>query len=127
MLVWRIGLPSAPVFVSTLAAVAFAVAGQLTIANWSSLTFPKRMEFGKMRGNRQGGMAVLIAFGAQLVFGVICGLILFSGRWLGGPWLPAEAFGFLTVAAVGGYRASLGAMSRLAERNKETLLEALAK
>ena len=127
VLVWRIGLPSTPVFVSTLAAVAFAVAGQLTIANWSSLTFPKRMEFGKMRGNRQGGMAVLIAFGAQLVFGVICGLILFSGRWLGNPWLPAEAFGFLTVAAVGGYRASLGAMSRLAERNKETLLEALAK
>ncbi|HUL15125.1 MAG TPA: hypothetical protein VLV88_03955 [Terriglobales bacterium] len=127
VLVWRIGLPGTPVFVSTLAAVAFAVAGQLTIANWSSLTFPKRMEFGKMRGNRQGGMAVLIAFGAQAVFGGVCAVILLSGRWLGNPWLSAEAFAFLTAAAVGGYRASLEGMSRLAERNKETLLEALAK
>jgi hypothetical protein len=127
VLVWRMGMPGTPVFVSTLAAVAFAVSGQFTIANWSSLTFPKRMEFGKMRGNRQGGMAVLIAFGAQAVFGGVCAVILLSGRWLGNPWLPAEAFAFLTVAAVGGYRASLKAMNGLAERNKETLLEALAK
>jgi hypothetical protein len=127
VLVWRMGMPPAPVFISTLAAVVFAVVGQLAIANWSSLTFPKRMEFGKMRGRRQGGMAVLIAFGAQIVFGAICGAILFSGRWMGDPWLPAEAFAFLTLVATTGYHASLDAMSRLAEKKKEVLLETLAK
>lgn len=127
MLVWRIGMPTTPVFASTLVGVIFAVVGQLTLANWSSLTFPKKMAFGKMRGQRQSGMAVLIAFAAQIIFGCVCGMVLFSGRWTGNPWLPAEAFAFLAVAAVGGYFASLDGLSRLAESKKESLLDALAK
>jgi ABC-2 type transport system permease protein len=123
VLAWRVGLPSLPVFVATMAAIVFAVVGQLAIANWSSLSFPKRMEFGKMKGQRQSGMAVLIAFGAQIVFGLICGVILSAGRWTGDAWLPAEAFLFLAAAALGGYFASLDAMTRLAESKKEVLLE----
>jgi len=127
VLAWRVGLPSSPVLLATLAAVVFAVVGQLTIANWSSLSFPKRMEFGKMKGQRQSGMAVLVSFAAQLVFGGICAPILFLGRWTGDPWLPAEIFLFLSAAAVGGYLASLDAMTRLAERKKESLLETLCR
>src|SRR5262249_42858154 len=44
---WRSGLPPLPIFLATMTALVFAVIGQLTIANWSSLTFPKKMEFGK--------------------------------------------------------------------------------
>jgi ABC-2 type transport system permease protein len=124
---WRIGLPSAPVLWATLAGVVFAVVGQLSLANWSSLTFPKKMEFGKMKGSRQSGMAVLVAFGAQLVFGAVCGPILFAGRLTGNVWLPAEIFAFLAAAAVAGYVASLDVMTRLAEKKKELLLEALGK
>jgi len=127
VLAWRVGLPSSPLLLATLAAVVFAVVGQLTIANWSSLSFPKRMEFGKMKGQRQSGMAVLVSFAAQLVFGGICAPILFLGRWTGDPWLPSEIFLFLSAAAVGGYIASLDAMTRLAERKKESLLETLCK
>ena len=127
VLAWRVGLPSGPVLLATLAAVVFATVGQLAIANWSSLSFPKKMEFGKMKGQRQSGMAVLVSFGAQLVFGGICGPILFVGRWTGDRWLPAEIFAFLSAAAVGGYAASLDAMTRLAEKKKELLLETLGK
>jgi hypothetical protein len=127
VLVWRIGMPALPVFVSTLVGVVFAVVGQLTLANWSSLTFPKKMAFGKMRGQRQSGMAVLIAFAAQIIFGAICGVVLFSGRWAGNPWLPTEAFAFLAAGAVAGYFASLDGLSRLAESKKESLLDAIAK
>jgi ABC-2 type transport system permease protein len=127
VLAWRVGLPSPPVLTATLAAIVFAVVGQLTIANWSSLSFPKKMEFGKMKGQRQSGMAVLIAFGTQLVFGGICAPILFVGRWTGNLWLPAEIFAFLAAAAVGGYVASLDAMTQLAEKKKELLLETLTK
>jgi ABC-2 type transport system permease protein len=123
VLAWKVGLPSLPVFVATLAAIVFAVVGQLSIANWSSLSFPKKMEFGKMKGQRQGGMAVLIAFGAQIIFGLICGVILAAGRWTGDAWLPAEAFLFLAAAAVAGYFASLEPLTRLAESKKEALLE----
>jgi ABC-2 type transport system permease protein len=127
MLTWRLGLPSPPVFVATLAAIVFAVVGQLTLANWSSLNFPRKLEFGQMRGQRQSGMAVLMAFAAQLVFGGVSAVILFSGRWTGNPWLPAEVFALLAAAALGGYVASLDALSRVAEEKKEVLIEALCR
>ncbi len=127
VLAFRVGLPSAPVFVSTLAAIVFAVTGQLSIANWSSLSFPRKLEFGQMRGQRQSGMAVLLAFGVQFVLGGISALILFAGRWTGNAWLPAEAFAGLAAAALAGYFASLDALSLLAEKKKETLIEALCR
>jgi hypothetical protein len=127
MLAWRIGLPSLPVLVATLAAIVFVVVGQLTLANWSSVNFPRKLEFGRMRGQRQSGMAVLIAFGAQFVFGGVSAIILFSGRWTGNRWLPAEVFALLAAAAVGGYFASLDSLSRVAEAKKDVLIEALCK
>lgn len=127
MLAWRLGLPSPPVFLATLTAIVFAVVGQLSLANWSSLNFPRKLEFGQMRGQRQSGMAVLIAFGAQFLFGGVSAVILFAGRWTENHWLPAEAFTLLAAAAVGGYFASLDALSRVAEKKKETLIEALCR
>jgi ABC-2 type transport system permease protein len=127
MLLWRIGLPSAHMFVATCAAIAFTIVGQLTIANWSSITFPRRMEFGKMHGQRQSGMAVLVAFGAQILMGTISAAILFTGNWTGNFWLPAEAFVFLAAAAVAGYFASLEALTKLAEEKKESLIDTLCR
>jgi ABC-2 type transport system permease protein len=127
VLAFRVGLPSTPRFVATLAAIVFTVVGQLVIANWSSLSFPRKLEFGQMRGQRQSGMAVLVAFGAQIVLGSMSATILFAGRWTGNLWLPAEIFAFLAAAAVGGYFASLDALTNLAEEKKESLIEALCR
>ncbi len=127
MLAWRVGLPSAHMLVATCAAIIFTIIGQLTIANWSSLKFPRKMEFGQMRGQRQSGMAVLVAFGSQILMGGISAVILFTGIWTGNLWLPAEAFVFLAAAAVGGYFASLDALTRLAEEKKEVLIETLTR
>ncbi len=127
MLVWRVGLPSLHMLVATCAAIIFTIVGQLTVANWSSITFPRKMEFGRMRGQRQSGMAVLVAFGSQILMGGISAVVLFTGNWTGNLWLPAEAFVFLAAAAVGGYFASLDALTRLAEEKKEVLIEALCR
>ena len=127
VMIWRVGWPSPAMFVSTVAAVAFAVVGQLSIANWSSLMFPKKMEIGKMKGQRNSGVAVWTAFGAQIAIGGICAVILLAGKWTGNPWLPAIAFAGLTAAAVGGYTAALGAMDRLAEKKRELLIETLCR
>jgi hypothetical protein len=86
---WRIGLPSWPVFTATVAGVVFAVAGQFSIANWASLNFPRKLEFGTMRGQRNSGAAVWVGFAVQLVLGSVCALVLFAGRWTGNAWLPA--------------------------------------
>jgi ABC-2 type transport system permease protein len=122
-----IGVPSLPILAATVFAVAFAAPGQLTIGNWSSLTFPRKLEFGSMRGQRAGGVSIWVALGAQVVLGGICSFIFLLGRWTGNPWLPAEAFAALTVASIGGYFASLDALGELAEQKKETLIEALSR
>jgi ABC-2 type transport system permease protein len=127
MLAWRVGLPSTPMFLATLAAMVFTIVGQLTVANCSSLSFPRKLEFGQMRGQRQSGMAVLVAFGSQILLGGVSAVILFSGRWTGNPWLPTEAFALLAAAAVGGYAASLDPLTLLAEKKKESLIEALCR
>jgi hypothetical protein len=127
MLAWRVGLPSLPILVATLAATVFAIVGQLVIANWSSVNFPRKLEFGQMRGQRQSGMAVLIAFGTQLLLAGISAVILLSGRWMGNPWFPAETFALLGAAVVAGYFGSLDHLTRLAEEKKEVLIEALCR
>jgi hypothetical protein len=127
LLTWRVGWPGAPMFVATVLAATFAVLGQLAIANWSSLSFPKKMEIGRMKGQRNSGVAVWTAFGVQIVVMAISAFVLFAGRWLDSPWLPTIAFLALTAAGLGGYIASLGAMNALAEAKKEVLIEALAR
>ena len=124
---WRVGLPTTPVLFATMAAVVFSIAGQLTIANWASLSYPRKIEFGKMQGQRNSGMSVLILLGMQILFGGVGGVILFSGRWTGNPWLPAEIFAVLAAAAVGGYVSSLDSFTRLAEKKKEILIDALCR
>jgi len=127
VLVWRIGFPGLPLFLSTITAAAFAVMGQLTIANWSALSFPKKMEIGKMKGQRNSGVAVWTAFGMQIVIGGIATVVLVAGRWLGNPWLPVMVFAGLTAAALAGYVASLDPLSVHAERKKELLIETLCR
>jgi hypothetical protein len=124
---YLVGLPSLPVLLATLAAIIFNVAGQMTIANWSSLSFPRKLNFGQMRGQRQSGMAVLVSFGTQILLGGISAPILFMSRWTGDKWLPAEVFAFLAAAAVAGYASSLDPLAVLAEKKKETLIDALSR
>jgi ABC-2 type transport system permease protein len=127
LLTWRVGWPGTPMFVATILAATFAVLGQLAIANWSSLSFPKKMEIGRMKGQRNSGVAVWTAFGMQIVVMAISAFVLLAGRWLASPWLPTIAFLALTAAGLGGYMASLRAMNGLAETKKEVLIEALAR
>ncbi len=124
---YLVGLPSWPVLLATIAAIVFFISGQLSIANWSSLCFPRKLNFGQMRGQRQSGMAVLVSFGTQILLGAISAPILFMSRWTGDLWLPAEVFAFLAAAAIAGYIASLDPLAALAEKKKETLIDTLSR
>ena len=127
VLAWRLGLPSVPVLCATIVALVFTVAGQLPIANWASVRFPRKLEFGSMRSQRNSGVAIWIMFGIQVLMGGISALVLSAGRWLGNPWLPAESFAFLAAAALGGYFASLQPLTEFAQERKELLIEALCR
>ncbi len=80
-----------------------------------------------MKGQRNSGVAVWTAFGVQIVLAAVCTVVILAGKLLGNPWVPAMAFVALTAAAAGGYVASLGALSRLAETKKELLIETLCR
>ena len=127
VLALRIGLPSTPVFVATIAAVVFAVAGQFAIADWVSLSFPRKLEFGSIRGQRSSGVSIWVAFGVQIFLAGVCSLILLTGRWTQSPWLPAEAFIGLAAASIAGYFATLDVLSNVAEKKKEILIETLCR
>jgi ABC-2 type transport system permease protein len=127
VLAWALGPPSIPTLFATIFALIFTVTGQLPIANWASLSFPRKLEFGSMRSQRNSGVSVWIMFGAQIVLAGISALVLSTARWSGNPWLPAEGFAFLAAAALGGYFASLQPLSELAEKKKEVLIEALCR
>lgn len=124
---YRVGLPSPPRFFATLAAMTFAIVGQLVIANWSSISFPRKLAFGQMRGQRQSGMAALLAFGIQILLAGMSTLIFLMGRWTRNDWLPTEIFVVLAAAAIGGYFASLEALTAFAEKKKEILIETLCR
>ena len=68
-----------------------------------------------------------MTFGAQIAFGGACTVVLLAGRVSGNQWLSMEIFLFLAAAALAGYVASLDPLSKLAEKKKEALLEALTK
>jgi len=127
LLVWRIGLPSAPVLAATLVGMVFAAAGQFALANWASLCYPRKLEFGSMRGQHGSGVAIWVGFGSQFFLGGVCSLVLFMGRWTNNPWLPAQVFAALAAASIAGYFASLDGLSDLAERKKENLIEILCR
>jgi ABC-2 type transport system permease protein len=124
---WAVGPPSIPTLFATTFALIFTVSGQLPIANWASLSFPRKLEFGSMRGQRNSGVSVWLMFGAQIVLAGISALVLSTARWTGNPWLPSEGFAFLAAAALSGYFASLQPLSQLAEKKKEVLVEALCR
>lgn len=124
---WAVGPPSIPILFATIFALIFTVTGQLPVANWASLSFPRKLDFGSMRGQRNSGVSVWIMFGAQIVLAGISALMLSTTRWSGNSWLPAEGFAFLTAGALGGYFASLQPLSELAEKKKEILIDSLCR
>ena len=122
----RSGLPPTPMLAATLAAVIFNIAGQLSIANWSSVSFPRKLNFGQAAGQRQSGMVVWIMFGTQLALGGASAVVLLLGHWTGSPWLPMGIFSILCAAAIAGYFASLDTLSIIAEQKKESLIDAIS-
>lgn len=111
----------------TLAAAAYVIPAQFTMANWASVAYPRKLEFGSMRNQRASGMTMLIMLGAYVVLAASSAFVILAGHWFGSAWVSAGAFLLLAAGAIGGYFASLDALSSLAEKKREVLLDALCK
>ena len=119
--------PGPQQFVTTLAAMGYIIPAQLTIANWASIAYPRKLEFGSMRNQRASGMTVLILLGTYITLGLSSFVVILAGKWSGNPWVSAGVFLLLAAAATSGYVASLDPLSSFAEKKREVLLDALCK
>ena len=60
---WRIGWPSVSTLFATLFALAFTLVAQLPVAKWASLSFPRKLECGSSKGQRQPAVSGLLMLG----------------------------------------------------------------
>jgi ABC-2 type transport system permease protein len=120
------GPPPLVVVVSTWLGMAFVGLVNIAAGNWSSLAFPRKLEFG-MRSRRQSGMSAL--FSLLLYFGTV-GLLAAVGalvHWLAGAWFVPLAYAGLTAAALAVYVPLLNATSEQAVAQREVLIEQLVR
>jgi ABC-2 type transport system permease protein len=118
--------PRVPILLATWTGVVFCLLIYFTIANWLSLKYPRRFEFG-VRRQRISGISMLISLGAFLAILLVIAVVVAIVGWLAGIWLLPLALAALSAAAFAAYRAGIGATSRQAMEEREAILKELAR
>lgn len=118
--------PSVPIVLATWAGLLFAALMDLGTGNWLSIQFPRRFEFG-VRRQRPSGSTMLFTFGIFFMEMGVIAATAFLCIWLAGVWLLPIAYLAWSAAALAVYRLILGATSRQAEMQRDTLLEQLSR
>lgn len=118
--------PSLLTVAGTFGGVLFAALINFLVGNWLSLKFPRRFEFGQYR-RRASGMTILMGFILQFALvGMVAGVLL-TARALGRIWLVPLIFAALSLATLQVYWVTLDSYADLAIRERETLIEQLAR
>jgi hypothetical protein len=115
-----------PILLATWTGVAFCVLTYFTIANWLSLKYPRRFEFG-VRRQRISGISTLISLGAFLAIMLVIAAVVALVWWLAGIWLVPVVLAALSVAGFAAYRAGIGSTSRQAMEEREAILKELVR
>ncbi len=119
-------LPTLQIIVVTWMAVPFAAFVHFMVGNWLSLQFPRKFEFG-LRRQRPSGMTMAISFGLFAAMNGVLALSALLCIWLANLWVLAAVYAGLSLAAFMVYRATLEDTSRQAIRQRDSLLEQLAR
>jgi len=118
--------PRVPILLATWTGVLFCLLIYFMIANWLSLKYPRRFEFG-VRRQRVSGMSMLISLGAFLAIMLVIAVVVAIVGWLAGIWLVPVALAALSAAAFAAYRTGIEATSRQAMEEREAILKELAR
>lgn len=119
-------VPSLVILLVTWAALPFAACVHFMVGNWLSLQYPRKFEFG-IRRQRPSGFTILMSF---VLFFVMNGMLTISALlclWLANLWVLAAVYAGLSVAAITVYRATLESTTQQALRQREMLLDQLAR
>lgn len=109
----------------TFAALLFALLANFAAGNLLSLYFPRRLEFGAFRGQRNAGITVFASLAIQgLVLG-LAGFIFFLMRLGQYLWLALLAFAALASGATKFYLWALNRCDQIASARREVLTDEL--
>lgn len=122
----RVRPPSLPVLAAVAAALVFALAAVLPIANRLSLTHPARLE-ARSGGVGFGHGTALPWYAMNMALWMVCALVFLAGRWTGQTWLPGEIFAVLAAASIIWYADALESVAELAQKRRDVLLDTLCR
>jgi ABC-2 type transport system permease protein len=118
--------PSVPILLVTWTGVTFCLLTFFTIANWLSIKYPRRFEFG-VRRQRMSQISMLISGGAFLAILLVIAVIVSIVRWLAGIWLVPVALATLGTVAFLVYHRALEATSLQAMEGREAILKEMVR
>jgi ABC-2 type transport system permease protein len=119
-------VPSLPILLATWAALPFAACVHFMVGNWLSLQYPRKFEFG-IRRQRPSGFSMLMSFALFFVMNGMLSISALLCLWLANLWVLAAVYAGLSLASVTVYRATLESTSQQALRQRDMLLDQLAR
>jgi ABC-2 type transport system permease protein len=130
LLVWSgvsllVAPPAAGVVLGTFAALLFALLANFAVGDILSLYFPRRLEFGAFRGQRNAGVTVFVSIMIQGFVLGLAGLIFFLMRLSQRRWLAVLVFAVLASAATKLYLWALDRCNQIALDRREVLTDEL--
>lgn len=121
------GMPSAPVVVATLAALAFGMQVNLAAGNLFSIYFPQKNDFTVFGRQRASPVALWASLGIQAVL-VMLAASIFIGAYVSHQlWMAALVLAILAAIAAVVYRLALIRAARVAISRRETFLAELCR
>jgi ABC-2 type transport system permease protein len=125
--IWRLGPPGALMLITTAAWLLFALPANLTVGNVLSLTMPYRLNLGRLSRQRGSQASALLSMLVQLAV-VAGGAAVFElCAYLQRPWFAPAILLLLAVVMFFVWIAVLRKADAMADRNREALINALAK
>jgi ABC-2 type transport system permease protein len=119
--------PPVATAIATFFWLAFAVLVNVTLGNMRSIIAPKKMDPAKISRRQASQLSALMSMGAFVAMGAIGGGILYLGKMLDTPWLPAVVLFILAAGALVLYLDGLKRSDGLVATHRETMIEELCK
>lgn len=118
--------PQVPILLATWTGAGFCLLIYFTIANWLSLKYPRRFEFG-VRRQSFSGISRLMSFGSFLAILLVIGAVVAIVGGLAGIRFVPVALAAISVVAFAAYRTGISATSRQAMKQREAILKEMVR
>ena len=126
-IVWQRHMPAGPMTLAVLLWAVFTILLSMAMGNRRSITSPKRIDPQKPAGKQTPALSALLAIGLMLVAAALGEAVYLLALYLDNSWVLVTGALVLVLLGAGLYFWSLQSLERLFDRNRDGLMEILAK